>query len=286
MSRQVRMWSIVGVLAAGVSVAVATLVAQDQPAGQADRQERRVFSLDGRGGQLGVTVRDLAPSDAAATSGGVRIDDVDEDGPAAKAGIKPGDVIVEFDGERVRSARQFTRLVRETPEGRAVEMALMRDGTRQTVTATPEARSFAWTMDFDGDRIRRDVERGLREFRMEPPAMDFRFEDGGRGTFSWTPRPSRVGVTLEPLTDQLASYFGAGDGGVLVSSVSADSPAQKAGLKAGDVITSVNDRRVEDARDAVREIRRAEGSEITFGIVRDKQATSVTVTVEPRSDRR
>lgn len=282
MLRQVKLWSIVGMLAAGVSVAVATLVAQDRSAGPPVRQEHRLFALDGRGSQLGVTVRDLPPSEPAAKTGGVRVDEVDTDGPASKAGVQPGDIVVEFDGERVRSARQLTRLVRETPEGRSVEMALMRNGKRQTVTAMPEARTFAWNMDIDGDRIRRDVERGLREFRMAPPAMDFRFEDGGHGTFSWTPRPSRIGVTLEPLTDQLAAYFGASEGGVLVSSVGADSPAQKAGLQAGDVITSINDARVEDAGDAVGEIRRAEGSEITFGIVRDKQSTSVKVVVEPR----
>lgn len=282
MLRQVKLWSIVGMLAAGVSVAVATLVAQDRSAGPPVRQEHRLFALDGRGSQLGVTVRDLPPSEPAAKTGGVRVDEVDTDGPASKAGVQPGDIVVEFDGERVRSARQLTRLVRETPEGRSVEMALMRNGKRQTVTAMPEARTFAWNMDIDGDRIRRDVERGLREFRMAPPAMDFRFEDGGHGTFSWTPRPSRIGVTLEPLTDQLAAYFGASEGGVLVSSIGADSPAQKAGLQAGDVITSINDARVEDAGDAVGKIRRAEGSEITFGIVRDKQSTSVKVVVEPR----
>src|SRR5690606_10532373 len=129
MSRQLRTWSIVGLLTVGVGMAVATLVAQDRLPEPPEQQERRIFTLDGRGSQLGVTVRDLSPSDAAASTGGVRIDDVQEDGPAARAGVQPGDIIVEFDGERVRSARQLTRLVRETPEGRAVEMALMRDGT-------------------------------------------------------------------------------------------------------------------------------------------------------------
>lgn len=280
MSREIRLWSLVGVLAAGVGMAVATLVAQDRSSEPQEQQERRIFTLDGRGSQLGVSVRDLPPSDAAGTSG-VRIDDVREDSPAAKAGVQPGDIIVEFDGERVRSARQLTRLVRETAEGRAVELALMRDGKRQTVTATPEAPSFAWNMGIDGDLIRRDVERSLHGLR-DLPTMDFRFEDGGRGAFLWTPRQGRIGVTLAPLSDQLAEYFGAADGGVLVSSVDADSPAQKAGLKAGDVITTVNDARVEDAREAVREIRRAEDAEMTFGIVRDKQASTVTLTVEPR----
>ena len=91
--------------------------------------------LDGRGSQLGVMVSDV---DATATTGGVQIDEVNDDSPAEKAGIKSGDVIVEYDGERVRSARQFTRLVQETPEGRTVKIGLLRDGKRQTVDATPE----------------------------------------------------------------------------------------------------------------------------------------------------
>lgn len=280
MSREISMWSVVGVLAVGVSMAVATLVAQDSKPEPQEQQERRIFTLDGRGSQLGVTVGDLSPSDPAASAGGVRIDAVTEDGAAQKAGIQPGDIIVEFDGERVRSARQLTRLVRETAEGRPVEMALMRDGTRRTVTATPEARSFTWNMDIDGDRIRRDVERSLHNMR-DLPMMDFRFDNGGHGAFSWTPSPGRVGVTLEPLTDQLASYFGA-SGGVLVSSVAADSPAEKAGMKAGDVITSINGARVENTRDAVREIQGAEGAELTLEIVRDKQPQTLKATVDPR----
>ena len=63
---------------------------------------------------------------------------MNEDSPAEKAGIKAGDVVVEYDGERVRSARQFTRLVQETPEGRTVAIGLLRDGKKQTVNATPE----------------------------------------------------------------------------------------------------------------------------------------------------
>ena len=77
--------------------------------------------LDGRGSQLGVMVSDV---DAKAPTGGVKIDEVNEDSPAEKAGIKAGDIVVEYDGERVRSARQFTRLVQETPEGRTVAIGL------------------------------------------------------------------------------------------------------------------------------------------------------------------
>ena len=246
--------------------------------------------LDGRGSQLGVMVRDLE-GDAAAKNSGVEIEEVTPDSPAAKAGLKSGDIVTEYDGERVRSARQFTRLVQETPEGRAVRMAILRNGQRQTIEATPEARESSWSMSFDGDRILRDAERGLREFKMNPPpAFKFRFDDGFPG-FMASPR-GRLGVSVDSLSDQLAAYFGAKDGGALVSSVTADSPAAKAGIKAGDVITTINGSRVRDADDVVRELANAKSDEVTIGLLRDKKETSVKATLEsnrierPRPPRR
>jgi S1-C subfamily serine protease len=240
-----------------------------------DRNERRrpnVMMLDGRGAQLGVRVSDVDVKDPL----GVRIDDVDPDSPAEKAGLREGDVVVEFDGERVRSARQFTRLVQETPDGRTVKIAVMRNGQKQTLEATPENRV---TIDFgaDADRLREEVERSLREFRVEPPI--FRYDDRGPRRFEYR-LPERVmpfmgsrgrlGVTVQSLTPELEEYFGARNGGVLVSSVAPDSAAAKAGLKAGDVITSINGRSVTGSGDLMRELRDLSG-DVTVGILRDKQ---------------
>src|SRR5262245_7736597 len=281
-------------LATAVAAAVMTVGAQSQ--GAERRPDRpaiasgRLMMLDGRGSQLGVMVRDLE-GDAAAKSTGVQIDEVTPDSPAAKAGLKAGDIVTEYDGERVRSARQFTRLVQETPEGRSVNMAVLRDGKKQTMQATPEARQFSWSLDIDGDRILRDAERGVREslkgFRMDSPNFKFRFDDGFPGMR--TPG-ARLGVTVEGMSSQLADYFGAKQGGALVSSVTADSPAAKAGIKAGDVITTVNGNRVEDAGDLIRELGAANSDEVTVGFLRDRKETSVKATLErterPRAPRR
>jgi serine protease Do len=284
-------------LIAGIGVAVASVVAQaPQPAPWSDRP--RMMVLDGRGSQIGVSVRDLDAEGLKAAAGapsGVRVADVDSDGPAAKAGIREGDIVVELDGDRVRSARQFARLISETPEGRSVKLGIVRDGQRQTVDVTPDARGMAWS--FDGDRIGREIARGmreieprlrdleprlreleprLREFRFDMPRFDFDFDMLPRFT---NPR-SRLGVQLESLTPQLGEYFGATDGGVLIASVTAGSAAEKAGLKAGDVITTVNGDRVRDYDDVLDELRDLEG-EITIGIVRDKKAQTLKVTIEP-----
>jgi len=289
MSAKVRFWSLGATLGVGLVLAVTSLVAQDRGRPEAPERgaRREMFLLDGRGSRLGVTVRDLEAAEVtAAVPGGAKVDDVDRDSPAEKAGLKAGDVVVEYDGERVRSARQLTRLVQETPEGRQVTLAVLRDGSRQTLTATPEARGFSWNMDIDGERLGREVERGmrglegLREFRMDPPAFDFRFDPD-----AWPMGRGRLGVTLQTVTDQLAQYFGAPDGGALVTSVREGSPAEKAGLKAGDVITSVNGDAVRDAGDVMSHVRGASADEVTIGYLRDRKAASVKATLEPRSER-
>src|SRR5687767_5103395 len=94
---------------------------------------RALSVLAGRGAGIGVRISDR-------TEGGVVVDDVLPDSPAEKAGLKRSDVIVEFDGENVRSARQFARLVQETPAGRAVKVAITREGRRQDVQVTPDER--------------------------------------------------------------------------------------------------------------------------------------------------
>lgn len=240
-----------------------------------DRRDLRVFGAGGS--QLGVRVSDTAT--------GVRVDEVEARSPAEKAGIREGDMVVEFDGERVRSALQLTRLVRETPDGRSVPVAVMRDGKRQALQATPEAgRSFA----FDDDAMR-ELERGLRqlprEYRVVPPIYRYeqprRFEFRDRDMVPFLGSRGRLGVTVQSLTPELEEYFGATNGGALVSSVAQDSAAAKAGLKAGDVITSINGRQVADSDDLMRELRNVTG-EITIVLVRDKKELTLKATIAER----
>ena len=238
------------------------------PAPRAETRTRpNVMVLDGRGSELGVMVED--------TANGVRIGEVNSGSAAEKAGVKSGDIVVDFDGERVRSAKQLTRLIQETPEGRSVKMTVTRDGKKQTLDATPEQRSFSWNMNIDGDQIRRDVERGMQEFRTLPPAFSYMMTPFSR---------ARLGVQVQSLSDQLQEYFGAKDGGALVSSVTKDSPAEKAGLKAGDVIVSINGDKVRDADELTSEIGDKSG-EISIGILRDKKASTLKATIESRTER-
>ena len=280
------------VLAAGVAAAVSSLVAQ-APAPQVEKPARpRVMMLDGRGAQLGVMVDDLNADELktlGSAPGGVRIEEVDQESPAAKAGLREGDIVIDVDGDRVRSARQFSRLIQETPAGRSVALGIVRDGQRQSISVTPEARAFG--LGWDSDRIERDFGRSLRELEprlreIEPRLREFRYNGPMDFNFDlvpgWSSPRSRLGVQLEELTPQLAEYFGAKNGGVLVSSINSGSPAEKAGLKAGDVITSINGDAVRDSEDVIDELRAVEGQDVTIGILREKKESSVKATLEAR----
>jgi serine protease Do len=260
---------------------------------------KAVQILSGRGSQIGVTIRDVEESDAktgklAATSG-VVIEEVSEDSPAAKAGLKKGDVVVEFDGERVRSVRQFTRLVQETPAGRKIQTSVMRDGQKVSLSVEPRAGgSFSYFG--DGDKLLRDF-AGDFPFAVpapakpappatpmppKPPALPA-FPDFD--TFVWR-SGNGLGITVGDLSDQLAQYFGTKDG-VLVTSVTDNSAAAKAGIKAGDVITSFNGTEVTSPSDLRRRIQGLQdGDEFTVGIVRDKKATTLKGKAETLRPRR
>lgn len=263
---------LVTALATGSSVGARPFDSQDSSSG-------RVLLAQGRGSELGVMVED--------TTNGVRIGEVNSGSAAEKAGVKAGDIVVDFDGERVRSAKQLTRLIQETPEGKSVKMTVTRDGKKQTLDATPEQRSFSWNgFGIDGDQIRRDIERGMQEYRTIPPAFNnFEFREPMRGFSYMMPNApmsrGRLGVQVQTLSDQLQAYFGATEGGALVSSVTKDSPAEKAGLKAGDVIVSINGDKVRDAEELTSEIGDKSG-EVTIGILRDKKASTLKATIESR----
>ncbi len=242
---------------------------------------------------------------------GALVKDVVEDSPAEKAGMKKDDVIIEWNNSRVESATQLKRMVRETPAGRTVRVGLMRDGGFLTLDATLSSGMKKFSFDI-GDPVKsyvlslKDYEKGLKEY--EGDMKEFKdklitIKEGigdklielclpsvpgvpgiGKTIMICGGKP-RMGVTLQSITPQLREYFGVKDAqGVLISSVIEGSAAEKAGLKAGDVIISIDGKKIEDAGDVVEIVHeKAEGA-LSVVVVRNKQEKSFTVTLEKKED--
>jgi serine protease Do len=267
-----------------------------------DNDATQVFDIGIRGGsRIGISIDDVSPDDVQArklaSESGAIVRDVDDDMPAAEAGIKAGDVIVEYDGEKVRSARQLTRLVQETPAGRKVSAVVTRDGTRMTFTLAPEAATAPSVYSFSGPRAPRAPRAPMAPPRPprapRPPAFDGDFdmpappaapvfsmpnvEVFGNG-FAYAFGGGRLGVSVTTLSDQLATYFGVEEG-VLVTEVNDDTAASKAGIKAGDVITKVDGTRIEDSGDLIRELADASG-DVSIEVVRDRKTQTLKATIE------
>jgi serine protease Do len=294
--------ALVAVMAAvaGLGAAFAPVV-HGQP--RAAKAPRALQGFVGRGSHIGVSIRDAEEADAKAaklsSQGGVVIEDVTSDSPAEKAGIKKGDVVVEYDGERVRSVRQFTRLVQETPPGRKVQASLVRDGQRLNVTIEPrEGNEFSYFSDLDGLSGLGKLD-GLRALVAPPtppaapsmpfpptpptPPMSRMFPDVE--SFVWR-SGSGLGITVSDLSSQLAEYFGTKDG-VLVTSVYDQSAAAKAGIKAGDVITSFNGGSVGSPSELRQRIQRLEeAEEFSLTVVRDKKPLTLKGKFETSRPRR
>ena len=265
-----------------VVVAVAVFVMLLGSTGRATAQRRSVdrtqmFALANLAGgsRIGLSIEDVADNDAA--DEGAVVCDVRPGSPAASAGFAEGDIMVEFDGERVRSARHLTRLVQDTPAGRTVGTVVMRDGRRVELEVTPEPASFdmAAVVGRVGERLdnyTRVLPDAGRNF-----AYDFRTRLG----------PVRLGVNVQELSPQLADFFGVDDG-VLVSSVDEESAAADAGLQAGDVITSVDGRSVADSANLRRRLSAVDpGEEVSIGVTRAGRELELTATLnEGRARRR
>ncbi|MBI3401310.1 MAG: PDZ domain-containing protein [Acidobacteria bacterium] len=252
---------------------------------QREQGSRALTVLAGRGAEIGVSIRDVekAEADRQHVTGGAVVEEVHPDTPADKAGLKKSDIIVEFDGERVRSARQFSRLVQETVPGREVKTTIVRDGQKKDLQLTPSEGRGEMSMFMNGGALRNRL-GDLGDLSDLPHLADrmrgFNFNFDIPGALSGR----RLGVTVDELTNQLAGYFGVKDG-VLVTAVTDGTAASRAGLKAGDVITSIDGTTVRSREDLVRALRDARSDEVTIGIVRDKKESSVKATLEGPSRR-
>lgn len=246
------------------------------------------FAQPGPRPYLGIGVRDIDADSAKKFNlkevRGAEVTSVAEDSPAAKAGLKAGDVVLEFNGQPVEGGEELSRLVRETPIGRQVRLGVWRNGAMQTIPITIAARqaqSFTyngpWTMTGpNGQQMQfpnQMPEFNMPELRQLPDFPGFPMIPAGS---------PMLGIMGEALGQekQLADYFGVEDG-VLVKAVNRDSMAEKAGIKAGDVIVKIDDTKVATSRDITMALRAARNKKtVTVIVMRNKKEMPITVTLE------
>src|SRR5215471_1698641 len=294
---------IIGLLVGAGAIAGGIVYAQEAPTPQAALAARlaemaqepqepgaRSFSFFVDGGAfLGVGTEDITKEKMAHYGvrevRGVGVTEVSKDSPAEKAGLRKDDVIVRFDGESVTSVRKLTRLVNESSPDQTVRITVVRGGAEQELTATLGKHNLNNVFGSTYPRVLRgggETDDSVRVFPNGnwPPGLG-----GGDGPFIWTLGANRsIGVSTQTLSKQLADYFGVKDGGVLISSVYENSPASKAGLKAGDVITAIDGEKVTSPGDITQVLNKKETGDVTLTIVRDHNTRTVTLTPEKNSN--
>jgi serine protease Do len=208
---------------------------------------------------------------------GVGITEVVKSSPAERAGLKKGDVILRFDNENVSSVRKLNRLVGESAPDQTTRLSISRGGSEQEVSVTLGKRTEnaeAWRMITPPGGFGNVDPKAFPRIEQLPG-----FGQNGDGNFVFAFGGNRrIGVSTQQLTKQLADYFGVQEGTVLITSVNDDSPAAKAGLRAGDIITAVDGDKVDGSGDLSRAINKQKEGDVTLTVVRDKNQRTVKVT--------
>ncbi len=231
-------------------------------------------------GWLGIEIAEISTDRAKelklGAARGVEVVHVETDSPAAKAALREHDVITTYDSQTVEGRVQFRRLVRETPPGRTVSLGVSRDGSAQTLSVVIGDR---------GEQIEKNVQIFRHTEHLPSPPTSFVMPDLD---FNFTMpevmdmRTPMLGISAEDLNGQLGAYFGApNDEGILVREVKRGTPAEKAGLKAGDVITKVDDKPVKSLHDLRNELRgKSEQKTVNLGVLRKGSTLNMPIEIE------
>jgi len=238
-----------------------------------------VFSSEdsGTSSYLGVDITDVTSERLSALKlkeeKGVEVTMVDQDAPAGQAGIKEHDVILTMNGTTVESGAQLRRMIHETPPGRVVTLGLSRDG--QPMTIKLQLADKHKDTEAMGPKVKDFVMPEIHLPDIDIPSINMVVVS----------QSARSGLTVENITPQLGEFFGVKNGnGVLVRSVEKGSRAEKAGLRAGDVIVKVNDMAVHDTSDFTHAVRSRHGNSVSVGVVRDRKEQNLNLSLPERKD--
>ena len=237
---------------------------------------------------------------------GAEVIHVDHDGPAGKVGLREHDVILQMNGTMIEGEDQLRKMLRETPAGRTATLIISRDGQQQTITTRLANKQEVERQAWEGHwTVPVPSEEGAGAGA--PAATTAAAGSGsgggsgsgssnssagtkGQGFFSSNPvargshnliatmtGSSYTGALVENMGPQLAEFFGSQGAGVLVHSVDADSPAAKAGLRAGDVVVRANSVKMASSSDWMKIVRENRGKSVEVVVLRDKKEQTLTL---------
>ncbi len=223
-------------------------------------------------GYLGATIQNLNDEMAGAfgLSGrkGAVVAELVPGGPADRAGVKPGDVVVAVDGHVVTTSTEMTREVAQAHAGDTIRLDLFRDGKEMTVAVRSGTRPSAAVLAENG---------GLGPDDQNPEGAP----SGARAT----PIPQVLGMSLAPISPATRQQFSIADDvhGVVVDAVRGSSDAGEKGLRRGDVIVRAGDREVAGAGDvsaAVSAWKKAGRQSIPLAVNRGGRTIFVPIKIE------
>ncbi len=266
------------------AVAGIGIVAQTPEAKTAPSPRVMSWSLSSSGGYLGINTIEVSNEHfgkfGLPSVRGVAVEKVTEGSPAERGGIQTGDVIVRVNGDEITSSQKLTRLIGEISPDHTAKITVFRGGTERELNVTvgkrpqpkfDDASLFGRFEDFQRVPLPPDVPG----FNGVPTAPRVPGDPG----FLYFGNRRQIGVGLTPLTKELAEHFGVASG-AMVSSVRADSPAAKSGLKVGDIIVEVEGKAVKGEGDIVRSIMMKKEGDISLTLVRDRNRQTISVTPE------
>lgn len=267
-----------------LQAAVAPLAPAQFPEALLDTPSR-IMLAGATQGYLGVTVHDVDPARAEKeklpNALGAEVVHLDHDAPAAKAGVHTGDIIQAINGQIVTDTAALTRMLRDMPVGKFVELQIVHNAKIEKVHLQL------------ADHAALVQQSWLHHFHVPIPepaptvntfaAQGTVASNGPNVDSDSTDSQAYIGAQVEPLTPQLAKFFGVRAGnGLLVRAVEDKSPAGLAGLDAGDVILSANGMPLETAADWMQTLRANAGHPVPIVVLRNRRTITLAITVDSR----
>jgi S1-C subfamily serine protease len=237
-------------------------------------------------GYLGIDMRDVSEDQLGSLklkeARGAEITNLDHDGPACKAGMRMRDVILQMNGQVVETEEQLRRMLKDVPVGRSVSFLISRDGQTQTMTMQTADRKIvgvqAWEQHYSvpAPGVRGNSFLDSKSANATAAPKEHR---DLLGTETILLSSSFTGAKLEVMGPQLAEFFGAAGGaGLLVRSVDGNSPAEEAGMRAGDVVVKINSISVATGTDWTKTVHDNKGKPVPVVVLRDKHEQTLTLT--------